>query len=591
MFFHIISSQGRLFPPTLIDGPSTGFSPGSELLLIVDGPEDLRASLEGIVNNIAREYFDSEENLFTKVLNRKPKSHLAKLRYALVNSQIPSSCFVMALSVTNDFLYVAASGKCEISIKRNAKTYPILTGKVGELLTASGKIKLDDEVRASIEGEGKKAENGSFAVSVIVGHKIYGVEGSDAKEEQHLPDQTSTGIYPQGGKDLSLINAENIKAILRDIGQKLYLNRQVPTGFLKRMRTKHLVLALVILLSTVLLASIYYSVYIKTLEEKENKFNTLSSAIETSINEAYSIRGLNLERANNLLKESEKILSEIKALNVEKDKTEVLESKLAILKDDLLKKVDTKFETVVDLATLKIKARDLSFNQDSYYVLSDGGQVFSVSKTDKKVVPLAKVEGGQIVRGTKDKLYVYAPSGIYRIDGNKEVKIADKNNKWVDIVDMFAFNNNVYLLDQGAKAVWKYVPGGGGLALGGNGIGDDSKKFLKKPSSVAIDGNIWVTDGTVYKFLLEKKEDFGVKGFDQKISDNTRLFAADDGVLNSLLLLDKEIGRVLQFNKNGQYISEYHGPDMKDALAINFSVDVKRVIILTPTKILSFVLQ
>lgn len=563
MFFKIIKYQSDLIEPTLIEPPDALITSRGLLVVLIGGAEEQKNSLQGVVNALAHQYFEPDSPQTTP---------LADLKQALNQSQAPVSSSLVTAAIVGDVLYLAAFGESQVTLKRAERSFPIFNNESAKLIAASGKVKEGDIVHAELKGS----------------------SGTDTSLDLRITMEFASQGKPETEPVLKKASQKlvSFRAVAKTYLAKLalLLGSKKEVNF-RRFTARQILSGLLALFLIALGTSVYLSIENQNQKKRENEFNELTILIEKNINEAYSIRNLNLEKASELLRSSEEGLKRVKALRVSPERLSQLQAKLAVLAVDLQKKVATSFDLVVDLAALNISALDFTYQNGTLYVLTDKGEVRAIS-AGKKVVPLAKIDEGKLIRSSKERVYVYGGSGVYRLDGAKAAKVIEPEGRWKSIVDMYAFNNNVYLLDQEAKTVWKYVPGGGGLVFGNNAIGEDGPKVLKKPSSLAIDGNIWVTDeNAVYKFLLEKKEDFAVKGFDQKISESTRTFTAEDEVTRSLFILDRGVGRVLQVSKNGQFQSQYSGEEILKALNINYNPAGKQALLLTPTKIVSFKLE
>ncbi len=62
-------------------------------------------------------------------------------------------------------------------------------------------------------------------------------------------------------------------------------------------------------------------------------------------------------------------------------------------------------------------------------------------------------------------LYVLLPDGVLKVEvAQKNVKVVISNAQWGKTIDLKAFSNNLYLLDQDQGKIWQYLKAGDGYS-------------------------------------------------------------------------------------------------------------------------------
>jgi hypothetical protein len=151
--------------------------------------------------------------------------------------------------------------------------------------------------------------------------------------------------------------------------------------------------------------------------------------------------------------------------------------------------------------------------EDKAFVLNPEGKIYILA-LEKKALEMRKLSGkvstGSLIAGYEKNAFVLNPSeGIIRIDEDGKNKvIIPKETQWSDIVSMQVYNGNIYLLDGGNNALYKY-------SVTTDGYGDRVSYFkgsyndMDKSSTFAIDISVYVSNSdTVTKYTAGLRDDF-----------------------------------------------------------------------------------
>lgn len=203
-----------------------------------------------------------------------------------------------------------------------------------------------------------------------------------------------------------------------------------------------------------------------------------------------------------------------------------------------------------------------------------------------------KVKGLQSATFLGDTILAVTPDGVFRIDegsGNAE-KVIAKEDVWGTISDIATFNDNIYLLDQANKQVWKYVKEGTGYQKAKNLIEDSDKASFFSGNDMVIDGVIWVAgEGTIARINNGKVQKFTITGLSDLLGNYLRLSTSTDA--KELYVLDKDKQRIVVTGKDGKFIREYKSQSFSNVVDIAADVTNKQLYLLTENKILTIPLQ
>ena len=159
-----------------------------------------------------------------------------------------------------------------------------------------------------------------------------------------------------------------------------------------------------------------------------------------------------------------------------------------------------------------------------------------------------------------DKLYILARSGIHELrlsDQKTRSNIIPAAPEWGTIADIHVFGGNIYLLDTQKSRIWKYVATDKGFSSLFEYLNPDTLPDLSRATNLAIDGSVWVgtATGKILRFTGGKENTFVPQGTDTPLGSLLRVYTDDD--VKMAYILDTEKHRVVVFDKEGMYMSQY----------------------------------
>lgn len=223
-------------------------------------------------------------------------------------------------------------------------------------------------------------------------------------------------------------------------------------------------------------------------------------------------------------------------------------------------------ELYFDMSLLKngAQATDISLFQHTIGVLDAPGKtVYTLGIPTKNGTIVGGGEsfgGGSHIAAYGDKLYIWTPQGIHqiRLSDQKTVSaIIPASPEWGTITDMAAFGGNLYLLDTAKSRIWKYVATEKGFSTLFEYLNPDTLPDLTKATNLAIDGSVWLgtTNGKIMRFTAGKENSYSPQGADTPLGNQLKVYTHDEAKM--VYVLDSDQKRVVVFDKDGLYISQY----------------------------------
>ena len=165
--------------------------------------------------------------------------------------------------------------------------------------------------------------------------------------------------------------------------------------------------------------------------------------------------------------------------------------------------------------------------------------------------------------------YILNSEGIFKIDIEKKTsgKVIERDENWGEISALQSFAANLYLLDVKNNSIWKYIAADSGFS--------DRKSYLQSgigvsltgKNALAIDGSVWVLGGSdILKFTAGGNDQFSFKGLSDSISNIDSFSTSDTD--RYIYLLDRSLKRILVFDKDGLYYSQYQWDELSKARLI-----------------------
>ena len=348
-------------------------------------------------------------------------------------------------------------------------------------------------------------------------------------------------------------------------------------SWLKGLNKKLLYAGLAILIIISVSLGIYFR--IKNQPNNSNDLLSIVASAQEKINSSDTQAALHNENeARRLLLEARKMLEEIK--NKPKSPVEII-----IILEKIQEKLDkinkiARLDSPKELASLgsllaDVEARDLIYLDGALYAINlKGNEILTViaDKGDKEIAIRLPQDAGEaqamaafpnerlmMIESSKGKLFEFSL---------KTNKIEEKKNSqeitYPDADLITTYLSNIYFLNKNEGRLIKYSPSGAGFDKGKD-VYRSGAANLKDVKSLTIDGNIYLLheNGIIEKTLSGKiDQNFGVKNIPEPnavLEESSQILTTADST--SLYVLENKNHRILELNKNGDYLRQFSFKD------------------------------
>ena len=332
-------------------------------------------------------------------------------------------------------------------------------------------------------------------------------------------------------------------------------------GAIFRLRRNLVVVAMIVLL--VLAASALFTVSQKRQSQKLTEFNTYLSAASSKYNEAQALLELNKSRAREILIDADREIKLAQEL-VKSDESQKLAEDIAKTLKETEVTENINFETLAELDGQLIS---LSFDSKKLVAFSSE-KIFEINPADKSKDEIggpSDIKSGFVFDG---KGFILADDKVIRI--TLIDKKSDEILTYKDASDIAVFIGNVYLLTP--DQVVKFSPIEKGYADGVNYLNE--KTNFASSSRMAIDGNVWLTNGQkILKFLRGENKNFEISGLTTPVGEFGAIYASSS--LDNLYVVDSKNSALLVIGKDGIYKKAYQSAEFGRVsdLVVNDSED------------------
>jgi len=510
---------------------------------------------------------------------------------------------IAVVVVLSDVVYSAAVGGSKVVIYRNGSIATILESNAFEVITASGYPKEGDNIilgsklffeniptgtlKASLEGPNLAASIESLAPQVSanensgnIGAVVIGFDKKIILEmvKETIPIKQKAEVFKRNTSNFFSKFFPERKIFVKE----KMLDDQVGKG---RKTTFYVGIVLLILLFVSIgfgikqnLAKKYKSTYLAD----------LTQAI-SSLDEAETLFSDDPKRARELFLDSKSKVENLIAKKIEDKELISLETRLKEKEAEIMGIINTAPSLYLDLSLLSS-----GFGGDK--VIFSGGNIFVFDKNGKKVVKIAidtkktqvvvgpeQLDGALDIFAYQDSVYGVFSDGLFLL-GTTKKKVVEKT--WDGEVFTYAYTGNIYLLDKTANAIWRYAGSGGSFGAKQNWLATGTTPNFENVKQIVIDGTIWVLTSTsnISRFSQGNPVVFKILGVSPNLTNIQAIHTNEDN--KYVYLLDKEGGRIVVLEKDGNYKAQYQSDQFKEGIGLIVSEKTSKAIILTKEKLI-----
>ncbi len=556
--------------------------------------------------NTGKEILDLLLTKFTNVKERSSGTISQLLGVVLDREEINS--LVIGL-LENDQLFLGSLREGTIYLMRDKKLGRILSGSVqmkGEaneedLLLICSKtfdsLVSKEKVNEALLIQDPEQIAAQIAPQILENKEAYGACGLVVKMSCELQEKVeqSSRISMVTGRIKDLVKIRQLKLPWISKTQEY----QDP----EKTRTKKTLLTVSVVLVVLLVLSVFFNLNHTRDIKRQEKLTEVLALVTQQYEEAINLIDLNPVRARELLASGKLSLSPLLS-EFPKESSEYKQAQEWMVKISSQEVTAYKIYKLTavplffDLSLVKAGAegKKMTSYKDIKAILDTKNQtVYTLSTTNKQSNIIAgsdTVKDAQNIAVHGNNAYILNSDGIVGIDIlSKTAKVMIKSDeKWGEIGSLESFGGNLYLLDKRKNTIWKYVATDFGLSAITTYLNPDVKVNFSESTRMDIDGSVWVAyPSEILKFTRGLGEQFAFKGFSELLSNITAISTSDTN--NFIYLLDKSTTRIVVFDKDGAYQSQYQWDELISADDIVATEEDKKIFVLMGSKIYAIDIQ
>lgn len=554
--------------------------------------------------NNGREIMD---RILTVYTNQNQKNLDTVKNLILSGKERPEIISLVVCIISGPFFYLGSMGVSEVLLKRGDQAGQILSsdefssGKISDcdlvLVSSCSYIKITDKFfRTNLlyrEDVDKIREEGLVHLHDLDNHEgsaVLIISFDESWEQEIISPPAKTISWQEEGKKKFISFFRSLR--LTDSEEKE--SWENPEQKKSKKRLLFIAVVLIILLSV----SVFFNISREKSGNLRKKYTTVMELVNHQFEEAQGLIDLNPVRSRSLLAGSKISLSELLKEFPDKSKEyeeisnwlgKIAESEVAAYK---IYKI-TSLPLFFDITLIKSDGTGAvisSYNQRKAVLDTKNKVIYSLATDTKQSSIVAgeeTVKKATAISVHGKNIFFLNDEGINVVDiPTKTSRLVIKTDeKWGEIAAFSSFGGNLYLLDRKNGRIWKYTATDNGYSDMQSYLNFDVRVDLSQATKIIIDGLVWVLNGgnDILKFSRGLSEGFNFKNFSETFHDIPSI-STDENAKN-LYVLDSTGARIVVFNKDGVYQSQYQAQELKTATDLVASEEEKKIYILSGSKI------
>ena len=556
--------------------------------------ESIVSSGKELLERIQREYFSLDQ----KDLKNIKKS----VEAAVGEKENLDSVSIVLVTITQKAAYIVIAGAGNVVLKRGAKIGVIAEGVAGEINAFSGELAADDILILETTDFSKKItvdklsglldHNEVSAISENIAPLVHDeAQGTEAaivlqyktalgakSAVEEIPEEEATVKAEDKTK------AEPLTETVQELpGKNIRLPKiSIPKNLLS-FKNKWMIIAVIVILAALLGGSIFMERSKQEAKIRQTILAEILTPAEKKFDEANALlnlnKGLALEEFNQIKGGLETNQGKLAAGTAERKKL-----------DEFIGKVEGKIGELAAGSTLS--NQKLIYDKDADFVDFKENTLSVVKKDTGEINLLSSTGSSEKTIDTKNKnvatialdtssIYVLGDLGVTKSD-KKSGKTTNPIDDIKNTVELDTFGANLYGLNTSTKTVDRYVGGAGARSAYFKG-----DVTLADPTSMAIDGSIWILDGgKIRKFTKGTEDTFTLSGLTKEISTDSQVTTAPD--YSSIYILDNINTRIISIAKNGEVKNQYVSRELANASSFTVDEPGKKIYVVISNKLYSF---
>jgi len=594
---------------------STNF-PKKETSQKTESIESVVAGRE-LLTRFHEEYFGNTEKTAFNALNDSVEKVITEF------SETWGDIEIAAASIVEGVINTACGGGGQAAIFRNGMLAKILVSKSDGPASASGHPEEDDVfllgtkkvfsalsegvIKAALENSGinesieslapavhSMDDAGNFGLVLVEFSKTQSVFTKPEKEV--IPEEKTTlqrkEIFDKESEPRS---ASFFQKQMKKVGslfgnkpgeKKIYIRRKGEDEF--NVQKRKMTVSIGSILVVLLLVSIGFGIRQKMARDEKARYEDRLNQAKHEFEEAQGLYTLDPERARELFRSAIALTSQIKDEGVEDADLENLITLIEESGGQVLGEYTLEPDLFLDLSILTdgFKADKVVASDGKLYVLDKNGKkVVEIEIETKKTEIVAgpdQVKDADGVAAYSDRVFVLSDGNIYEVSDDRELMV---EGEWEGDVLISAYAGNFYVLDRGTSKVYRHAGVDGEFGSGQDWLTEGAEPDLSGIFDLTIDGSIWFLSetGKVFKFTRGNQDTLTFTDIVPNLSKPTAIYTNEE--LKFVYLMERETGRIIVVDKEGNYQAQYFSDKIKEARGLVVSEEVGKIIIATEDKL------
>jgi len=330
-----------------------------------------------------------------------------------------------------------------------------------------------------------------------------------------------------------------------------------------------------------ILAAAFFGIKEKERRAKKAVYEAKILSITNKIDEAKKMAANDPEKSRELFWQSKEIVTQLENEGSKGKKLEELMGEIKSVEEEVLKEFRVNPTLFIDLSLLSqdFKVDKLVADSTNLLALDFAGKrvvkvAFGTKKTELALGP-GDFDSFQDAALYQDKVFVLTSTGFFEAEDNQKVLF---RNDFGDDAWVYEFAGNVYVLDKNAGRIYRLSPTTDGFSLPQIWTAEGINLDFEKAQSWTIDGFIWVllADGELLRFSRGVPTKVVLKGVFPSLALVKAIYSNEE--LDSLYVLDSQEGRIVVFDKEGNYRAQYFADELKKTSSFVVSEAEKEIV-------------
>lgn len=350
-----------------------------------------------------------------------------------------------------------------------------------------------------------------------------------------------------------------------------------------------------VVLLLVVLAGIVLSVKNQKQVKIKSDYATYLKAAQDSFTQAQNLKDLNpQEAADSLTKAKDKLHLALQIMPNEKEannlQNQITSQESEILRSHKIK--DLPIWLDLDLIKKDLTASLLSLSVGKILILDPHQKTLVQIDISKKSHQLLAGEDrlgqAKLASLNGENAFVYSSDkGIVKvITSERSATIAaGPDSDFGEIIDIYGFSGNIYILDRSKNRIYKYIPVTSGYSDKRDYFKENTKVNLQDVIRLQIDGSVYLmrSSSEILKYTQGVADTFNIVGLDKPLSNAKNFHVSSD--TEKLYVLDNGNNRLVVLDKKGVYLAQYQSEKFKDFTDLVVDEQGKKVYLLEGSKI------